>query len=69
MQPLLNHRRIFGDRRGEGVVRALLLVEVVFVLIGLVGVALIYPPAALILAGFLGVVACERATIRRGERT
>lgn len=49
--------------------RALLLVEVVFVLIGLVGVALIHLPAALILAGFLGVVACERATIRRGERT
>lgn len=41
----------------------LTLVEVVFVAVLLVGVALIFVPAALILAGVLGVVACERWAI------
>ena len=40
------------------------LVEVGFVLVLLVGVWLVYPPAALILAGLSGVVVCERAGTR-----
>lgn len=42
----------------------LILLEVVFVLMLLAGVALIFVPAALILGGLLGVVAVERATSR-----
>ncbi|MEV8245027.1 hypothetical protein AB0R01_14795 [Streptomyces rochei] len=44
--------------------RALLVLEVVFVLVGLVGVALVSVPAALVLGGLLGVVAVERETAR-----
>lgn len=40
---------------------ALHLLEVVFALTVLVGVALVYVPAALILGGLAGVVAAERA--------
>lgn len=40
--------------------RRIELLEVLFVLAGLVGVAAVFWPAALILAGILGVVACER---------
>lgn len=43
----------------------LLLLEVAFVLMLLAGVALVYIPAALILAGVLGVVAVERASVRK----
>lgn len=39
----------------------LLLLEVLFAATLVAGVAFIYWPAALILAGVLGVVACERA--------
>lgn len=50
----------------------LLLLEVVFAAVLVAGVAAIYWPAALILAGILGVVACERAsavaTARRAAR-
>lgn len=54
----------------------LLLVEVLFAAVLVAGVAFIYWPAALILGGALGVLACERAStrpvarvrpIRRGE--
>lgn len=41
--------------------------EVLFVSVGLVGVAAVYWPAALILGGVLGVVACERSSQRRAE--
>jgi hypothetical protein len=41
--------------------------EVLFVMLGLVGVGAIYWPAALILGGVLGVVACERSSQRRVE--
>lgn len=41
--------------------------EVLFVCTGLVGVAAIYWPAALILGGVLGVVGCERSSQRRVE--
>ena len=43
--------------------------EVGFILLLLAGVALVYLPAALILAGALGVVACERASSRREQRS
>lgn len=39
--------------------------EVIFVGTGIVGVAAIFWPAALILTGILGVVACERSAARR----
>lgn len=39
----------------------LALVEGLFVLVGLTGVAFVYWPAALILAGLIGVVLTERA--------
>lgn len=45
--------------------KLLLLLEVAFVLLFLAGVALVYVPAALIIGGLLGVVAVERASIRR----
>jgi hypothetical protein len=41
--------------------------EVLFVCAGLVGVAAIYWPAALILGAVLGVVACERSSQRRAQ--
>ncbi len=43
----------------------LLLAETLFVCVLLAGVALIFVPAALILAGLLGVLACERWTLAR----
>jgi hypothetical protein len=43
----------------------LLVSELIFVGILLFGVAMIYPPAALILAGIFGVWACERASATR----
>jgi hypothetical protein len=43
----------------------LLSLEVLFVIVLLAGVAMLSIPAGLILGGFLGVVACERATTRR----
>lgn len=45
--------------------------EVVFVLLALAGVALVYPPAALVLGGLLGVVAVERAmnSSRKGRES
>lgn len=46
----------------------LLLAEVVFVLVALAGIGLWSPPAALLVAGVLGVVACERASARRDDR-
>lgn len=45
----------------------LLFAEVLFVGLIVAGVAFIYWPAALILAGMAGVVACERAGSRRDE--
>jgi hypothetical protein len=50
-------------------VNALLLaLEVLFVLAVLAGVWLVYPPAALVLAGVLGVVAVERIQAGRKRR-
>lgn len=43
----------------------LLLLEAAFVLVFLAGVALVFVPAALIIGGLLGVVAVERASVRR----
>lgn len=45
----------------------LLLLEVLFVAVLLAGVGLVHVPAALILGGFVGVVACERASARRAD--
>lgn len=45
----------------------LLLAEIVFVGLVVAGVAVMYWPAALILAGVAGVFACERASARRAE--
>lgn len=45
----------------------LLLTEIVFVGLVVAGVAVMYWPAALILAGVAGVFACERASARRAE--
>jgi hypothetical protein len=42
-----------------------LVLEVVGLLVGLLGVWLVYPPAALILGGVAGVLAAERATAER----
>ena len=39
----------------------LLIIEAVFALLLVAGVAAVYWPAALILAGLLGILACERA--------
>ena len=44
-------------------------VEVGFVLLLVAGVALMHVPAAMILAGGLGVVACERASSRDARRS
>lgn len=46
----------------------LLLLEVLFAAVIAAGVAAIYWPAGLIVAGVLGVVACERASTRGGDR-
>ncbi|HEY9375279.1 hypothetical protein [Streptomyces sp.] len=49
------------------------LAELAFVVVFLAGVALVWPPAALMVGGVLGVVACERrssarrAVVPRGE--
>lgn len=48
---------------------ALMALEVLFVLATLAGVWLVYPPAALILAGLLGVVAVERVQAGRKGAT
>ncbi|MEU3426601.1 hypothetical protein [Streptomyces gardneri] len=50
-------------------VKLLWAVEVLSVLVALVGVALIYLPAALIAGGTLGVLAGERALNGRREKT
>lgn len=42
--------------------------EVAFVLLLLAGVGLMSVPAALVLAGLAGVVACERASSRRAAQ-
>lgn len=46
----------------------LLLLEVLFVGLVVAGVAVLFWPAALILAGVVGVVACERAAARTDDR-
>ncbi|MEU5908919.1 MULTISPECIES: hypothetical protein [Actinomycetes] len=43
--------------------RVLLACEVTFVVLALVGVALVNVPAALMLGGLAGVLACERALV------
>lgn len=47
----------------------LLLTEILFVGLVVAGVAVIFWPAGLILAGLCGVFACERASARRAEVT
>lgn len=44
--------------------RALPIVELLFVLLALAGLWMAWPPAALMLGGVLGVLACERASVR-----
>lgn len=46
----------------------LLILEVLFAAAFVAGVAFIYWPAALIVAGVLGVIACERAANRMPNR-
>ncbi|MEV0470219.1 hypothetical protein [Streptomyces prunicolor] len=46
----------------------LLLLEVLFVLVAVAGLALWNIPAALVVAGVLGVLACERAMARADRR-
>jgi hypothetical protein len=46
----------------------LLALEVVFVLLVVIGVALVSLPAALVLAGLVGVVACERASAQAAPK-
>ncbi|MFF9215620.1 hypothetical protein [Streptomyces viridosporus] len=54
---------------GAGGGRVLLVLEVLFVLVALGGLALWSVRGALVVAGVLGVVACERALAdRRGGR-
>lgn len=53
--------------KGARVKLLLLVAEVAFVLMLLVGVALLSLPAALILGGLLGVVAVERASAQRSR--
>ncbi|MET9099952.1 hypothetical protein [Streptomyces antibioticus] len=53
------------EPEGRGGGRGLLVLEVVFVLVVVVGLGLWSVPAALMLGGVLGVVACERAMARR----
>ncbi|MFE2555977.1 hypothetical protein ACFXGT_08065 [Streptomyces sp. NPDC059352] len=45
--------------------RGLLVLEVVFVLVVMAGLALWSVPAALVVGGVLGVLACERAMAER----
>ncbi|MFC9700921.1 hypothetical protein ACFTWD_09545 [Streptomyces sp. NPDC056943] len=45
--------------------RGLLVLEVVFVLVVMTGLALWSVPAALVVGGVLGVLACERAMAER----
>lgn len=42
--------------------RVLPIAEVLFLLLGLAGLWMAWPPAALMLGGLLGVLACERAS-------
>ena len=46
----------------------MLLLETLFVLVFLAGVAMWSIPAALVLAGIAGVLAVERASIRKAEK-
>ena len=46
----------------------LLTIELVCVALLVAGVALVYVPAAMVLAGVLGVVACERWSVAENER-
>lgn len=46
----------------------LIIVELLFAALMVTGVAFVYWPAAMILAGVLGVWACERAAARRAVR-
>ena len=45
----------------------LLILEILFAGVLVAGVAFMYWPAALVLAGVLGILACERAETPRGE--
>ncbi|MBL3669056.1 hypothetical protein JL475_24295 [Streptomyces sp. M2CJ-2] len=58
-----------GDAGGGRVLVVLVVLEVLFVLVALAGLALWSVRGALVVAGVLGVVACERALAdRRGGR-
>lgn len=48
----------------------LLVLEILFVIVGLVGLALLSLPCALIIGGLLGMIACERGSSRitKGSR-
>lgn len=46
---------------------SLLLIEFVFVVLGVFGVWLMYPPVAYVVAGILGILAIERVQARRDE--
>jgi phosphate/sulfate permease len=46
---------------------SLLLIELVFLLLGVFGVWLMSPPVAYVVAGILGIIAVERAQARRDE--
>ncbi|MET9517028.1 hypothetical protein [Streptomyces sp. NPDC002994] len=45
--------------------RLLLVLEILFVLVIVAGVAMVSVPSALVLGGLLGVLAVERATVQR----
>ena len=47
----------------------LLIIEILSAAIFVAGVAAIYWPAALLVAGAMGIVACERASAQRGDRS
>lgn len=54
------------QKKGRDWVRiALLLLELAFILVTLVGAWFIYWPGALLLAGFLGIMATEKLGARR----
>lgn len=46
----------------------ILLLEIVFVGLIVAGVALVYVPAAFVLAGVAGVLACERGAVTQARR-
>ncbi|MFJ4990060.1 hypothetical protein ACIP9H_40470 [Streptomyces sp. NPDC088732] len=64
-----------SDEEKRRAVPWLTLLETAFLLLGLVGVAMVYVPGAVILGAVLGVWACERAAadkkraavVRRGD--